>query len=234
MRPGTVSALSFRHFRPCSLALVAALLVACGAPPPPPPPTPPPAPSAAPRAELSWGTYRSERFELLLPLPDDAGWSIDDRSGPWLVATHAASESVLVARSWTEDGGHATRERCEEQARLWRSLPDPGRAEQVQARTIEAPAGFDTYVSIGVVPGKPDAPVSGFAVAFGGHGHRCFAWAYTTTARGASAAGLLGDRLATMVERSLAHVVLESELSPHIRRGPHIPRQRPRAAPPSP
>jgi hypothetical protein len=117
---------------------------------------------------------------------------------------------------------------------MWRTLPDPGRAEQVQARSIEAPAGFDTFVSIGVAPGKPEDPVSGFAVAFGGHGHRCFAWAYTTTARGASAAEMIGGRLAAMVERSLARVVIDSELTPRIPRGPRVPRPRPpeRVGPP--
>jgi hypothetical protein len=207
--------------------LAALLLSACGPTPgaPLPPPAPPAAPASAslpdapPLSAAAWGTFSSARFELRLPLPDGHAWRIDDHGGPWLSATHAASESSLVARSWTEDG-RATRRRCEEQARLWRTMPDPARAEEVQARSIDAPAGFDTFVSIGITPGKPDDPVAGFAVAFGGHGHRCFAWAYTTTARGAGAGLVLGERLATMVERSLGRVVLESELSPHIPREP--------------
>ena len=151
------------------------------------------------------------------PSPTAARWRIDDHSGPWLSATHAASESTLLARSWTEDG-RVTHERCEERARLWRTLPDPARAEEVKARSIDAPAGFDTFVSVGVVTGKPDAPVSGFAVAFGGHAHRCFAWIYTTTASGPGAGPLLGERLATMVERSLGKAVIASELLPRIPR----------------
>jgi hypothetical protein len=185
--------------------------------PPPPAPAVASVPVATPLSAASWGAFSSARFELRLPLPDGHAWRIDDHGGPWLSATHAASESALVARSWTEDG-HANRRRCEEQARLWRTMPDPGRAEEVEARSIDAPAGFDTFVSIGVAPGTPDQPVRGFAVAFGGHGHRCFAWAYTTTARGPGAGPVLGERLATMVERSLGGVVLESELSPHIPR----------------
>ena len=123
-------------------------------------------------------------------------------------------------RSWTEDG-RVTRQRCEERARLWRVFPDPATAGEVNARSLEAPAGYDTFVSVGVVTGKPDDPVSGFALAFGGHGHRCFAWAYTTTARGPGAALLLGERLATMVERSLGQVEIESETVPR------IPREKP-------
>jgi hypothetical protein len=206
-----------------TLALLTLLVAGC-APPPLPPAPPPPAPAPEPiappaAAPEAWGTYRSARFQLELPLPDGRGWRIDDHSGPWLSATHAATESAIVVRSWTEDG-RATRERCEEQARLWRTLPDPARADEVKARSMEAPAGFDTFVSVGVLASKPDEPVSGFAVAFGGHGHRCFAWAYTTTARGPGAGAVLGDRLGAMVERSLGRVVLESELSPRIPREP--------------
>jgi len=211
--------------RPWLLAAVLPL-AACGSPPAAPPPpvpsgaAPAPAPAPAPLGGLAWGTFHSERFELLLPLPDGRAWRIDDHGGPWLSATHPGSESALVVRSWTEDG-RVNRQRCEERARLWRTFPDPARAEEVKARSVDAPAGFDTFVSIGVLTGKPDAPIAGFALAFGGHGHRCFAWAYTTLARGPGAAELLGERLATMVERSLGKVVIESELVPH------IPRERP-------
>jgi len=207
--------------RPPPLALTALALLACEPPPSPPvlprsPPAAPP-PSSPPLASAAWGTFRSERFGVELPLPDGRAWRIDDHGGSWLSATHAASESALVVRSWTEDG-RATRERCEERARLWRTFPDPARAEQVEARSIDAPAGFDTFVSIGILPGKPDEPVSGFALAFGGHGHRCFAWAYVTRAAGPGAAVLLGERLSTMVERSLGRVVIESALTPRIPR----------------
>lgn len=199
-------------------------LLGCGSPPEKPAaPLPPPLLSAQPPvppaslAGAAWGTFHSERFELQLPLPDGRAWHIDDHGGPWLTATHAASQSMLVARTWTEDG-RVSRQRCEERARLWRTFPDPSRAEEVNARSIEAPAGFDTFVSVGVLPGKQDGVVSGFAVAFGGHAHRCFAWVYTTAASGAGAGPVLGERLATMVERSLGRVVIESELTPRIPR----------------
>jgi hypothetical protein len=157
----------------------------------------------------------------LLPLPDGRGWRIDDHSGPWLSATHAASESSLLVRSWTEDG-RVDRRRCEERARLWKTFPDPSRAENVEQHSIDAPAGYDTFVSVGVLAGKPGEPVTGFALAFGGHLHRCFVWAYASTARGPGAAELLGERLATMVERSLGRVVIQSKLEPNVRERPDL------------
>jgi hypothetical protein len=206
-------------------AAVAALLAtACGAPPPAAPPAPLPAPAAAPIVPFgpgAWGTFASTRFELQLPLPDGHAWRLDDHKTPWLSATHPASGSSLVARTWTEDG-RVDRHRCEDRARLWRTLPDPSKADAVKDRSIDAPAGFDTFVSVGIVPGKPDQPVSGFALAFGGHAHRCFAWIFTTTATGAEAAALVGERLGTMVDGSLARVVVESKLTPKIREEPDL------------
>lgn len=184
-------------------------------------PAPPPPFSAA-----AWGTFHSARFELRVPLPEGRAWRIDDHTSPWLSATHAATDSTLVARTWNEEG-RVTRQRCEERARLWRAFPDATRADIVQARSIDAPAGFDTFVTIGVVPAKPGEAISGFAIAFGGRAHRCFTWAYTTTARGALAEQILGERLATMVERSLGRVIYESDLTPRIPREPVSPGRSP-------
>jgi hypothetical protein len=198
--------------------LLALLAPACSSPPPLPPPAPapapaPPAPSAS--APLDFGTYHSRRFELRLALPDGHGWRIDDHTGPWLSATHAATGSSLLVRTWIEPG-HATHARCEEQARLWQKLPDPTRAESVQQRSIDAPAGFDTFVQVGVT-GKPGAPIEAFVVAFGARAHRCFAFAYTTTASGPGASAVVGERLAPIVERTLGAAVFESALTPTVR-----------------
>ncbi len=184
--------------------------------PPPAPPAPPEAaaPSASP--EDAFGTFHSRRFAIRVALPDGHGWRIDDHSGPWLSATHEATGSALLLRTWTEEG-RATRARCEEQARLWEKLPDPGRAESVQQRSIDAPRGFDTLVQVGVVAGKAGDPLRGFVVAFGAHAHRCFAFVYTTVASGAGAEATVGERLATIVERSLGGVVVENGLAPVVR-----------------
>lgn len=216
--------LSLRLTPLTALALLA--LLACGPPPaaPPPPPVAVAAPEPPPPAFSAgaWGTFHSERFGLRIPLPEGKAWRIDDHHGPWLEATHAAEGSTLLVRSWTEDG-RATRARCEAQARLWRPLPDRPSADVMQERSIAAPEGFDTQIVIAVVPGKAGAPLAAFALAFGAHAHRCFAWAYTTSAAGPGAERVLGERLAAMVERSLGKVVLENELVPKIGREPAGP-----------
>jgi hypothetical protein len=167
--------------------------------------------------------YHSARLALSLPLPDGHAWRIDDHRTPWLSATHAASGSSLLVRSWVEDG-RVDRHRCEERARLWKAFPETARAESVQERSIDAPPGYDTFVSVGVVPGRPNEPLAGFALAFGGHAHRCFAWAFATTASGADAASVIGERLATMVDGSLGKVVVESKLAPVLREAPEFQR----------
>jgi hypothetical protein len=212
-----------RHVAFCIACFACCVSPACtpsaSLPAPPPPPSAPPPVAPPSFAASAWGTFTSKRFELRIPLPDGHAWRIDDHHGPWLEATHAASESALAVRSWTEDG-RATRRVCEERARLWRTFPDAASAESVEEHSIDAPSGFDTFVAVGVMAKKPGEPVNGFALAFGGHGHRCFAWAYTTTGRGPGAAELLGERLATMVERSLRRIVYESELTPDVREKP--------------
>jgi hypothetical protein len=214
--------------RPCPATLAALALAGCAeAAPPPLPPAPvataPAAPAPPPSFAGAWGTYHSERFSLLVPLPDGRAWRIDDHGGPWLSATHAASASSLLVRSWAEDG-RASRPQCEERARLWRKLPERADAEVMQDRSVNAPDGFDTRVQVGLQPGKkPGDPISAFAVAFGSHVHRCFAWAYTTTAAGPGADAAVAERLAAMLDGSLAKVVLENELVPRIPREPPGP-----------
>jgi len=90
----------------------------------------------------------------------------------------------------------------------------------LQDRAVDAPAGFDTRLLVGLVAGKPGVPISAFAVAFGARAHRCFTWAYTTSAAGPGAEQVVGERLAAMVEGSLAKVALEHDLVPHVPREP--------------
>src|SRR5262245_42562151 len=87
-------------------AVAAALFTAACGPAAQPPPPPPPTPTAAPAAERASdletgkvGEFHSKRFQITLPLPDGRAWKIDDHSGTWLVATHAASSSELAVRA---------------------------------------------------------------------------------------------------------------------------------------
>ncbi|WP_437955799.1 hypothetical protein WME76_30505 [Sorangium sp. So ce119] len=203
-------------------AALLALLPACAAAPaaPPPPPRaapPPPPPSTLGDGEL--GEYRSERFDLRLPLPDARGFRVEDGEGPWLVATHAASSTSLLVRTWREDG-RASRAACEARARLWRDLPRPDRSLTAVERRIDVPEGFDTVVEIGVADAPPGAPLAGFAVAFGGYGRRCFAFIAETRAAGPSAERLVAERLAAVVEISLGGLRLEREVAPAVPREP--------------
>ena len=199
------------------------------APPPPPAPAPAPAAPAQP-ADLGGGelgAYTSRRFDLKLPLPDGRGWRVKDGPAPWLVATHAASSTALLVRTWRDDG-RANRGSCEARARLWRDLPRREDAASIERRALDVPAGFDTVVEIGVsdpprrASGQPagagNAPIAGFAVAFGGWARRCFAFVATTQATGPGAARLVAARLAAVVEVSLAGLTLESELAPAVPR----------------
>ncbi|MGK4000529.1 hypothetical protein [Sorangium sp. So ce1024] len=202
------------------LALLA--LVAACAPTPAAPPPPPPRPAAPPPATLGegeLGEYRSERFDLRLPLPDARGFRVEDGEGPWLVATHAASSTSLLVRTWREDG-RASRAACEARARLWRDLPRLDRDLTAVERRIDVPEGFDTVVEIGVADAPPGAPIQGFAVAFGGYGRRCFAFVAETRAAGPSAERLVAERLAAVVEISLGGLRLEREVAPAMPREP--------------
>lgn len=212
------------------LLSAAAALAACGAPPTLPTPQSPPPQKPQPSAPAAavagpdltsgpWGDYHSDRYNLRLRLPDAKRWRIEDERSPWLEATHAAASSTLLVRVWrTSD--LASRATCEAQARLWRDLPERARAEMIDERRIDVPRGFDTRVAIGVLPATRGAPLTGFAMAFGGWARRCFAYVLTTTAAGKDAEELVGARLAAMLEVSLSNVTLESEHLPAVPREP--------------
>jgi len=217
----------------CALAGVtgAALLVGCGAPAQGGQVPAPSASAAVPAKVLpppglgdgQWGEFVSKRFGARVPLPDGRGWRIDDHSGNWLSAMHGASGSMLLVRVWREDD-IMNRQRCEERARLWRKLPERGVAEIMETRPLKVPPEFDTVVDIGIVPAPPhaksDAAIDAFAMAFGARVRRCFAYIFTTNARGGTALAAVGERLGTMVQGSLEKLVLESDLEPRIGREP--------------
>lgn len=146
-----------------------------------------------------FGTVRSARFFIELPLPDFGGWKIDDRSNRWLVATHAASESALYVRAWRE-GSVVAHQTCEAEARSWRAdLLGPTDAALTSRRKLDAPEGFDTEVGFGVVPAT--GGLSGVAAAFGAHIRDCVVLVFTTRVSGPDAERALAARLAFVTER---------------------------------
>jgi hypothetical protein len=160
-----------------------------------------------------WGEFRSARFELRLPLPDGRAWRIDDRSTPWLSATHAATASALLVRRWHEDE-LMNREKCELRARNFRPLPAREGSDLMETRPVDVPAGFDTRVEVRFVPAAAGQTLKGFAIAFGGWAHNCFAFVFTTSASGPGAEEVIGDRLALVVEGSLFALTVATPLEP--------------------
>jgi len=214
--PGRPRPIARRASLLAALALVAS---SCSAPAKPPPPLPqPPAPRPAQRpadadrlaAGTDFGAYRSARFNLVLPLPDVTGWRIDDRKEHWLAATHAATASTLLLRTWHADEV-VRRSACEEQARLWRKLPERAGSRLLEARPLPLPAEHDTIVEVRLRPGTKAVPAEGFVLAFGGWARRCFAFVFVTRASNEDA---VAERLATIVDGSLARIRFESELEP--------------------
>lgn len=164
-------------------------------------------------ADARWGKYVSKRFDLIVALPDGAGWRIDDHRTSWLVATHAGSASVVRARLWREQE-LMTRDRCESRAREWtRDLPVLSDSQLVDRHTaagVPSP-GYDTEIVTAVA--SRDNAVQGFSMAFGASMKRCVALVFTTTATGPGASARVGDRLG-VAERILEAVSFRSDLEP--------------------
>jgi hypothetical protein len=202
-------------------ALALALLFGCGGAADPPPTNPPrPLPSAGSAAQKpapdpiagasSFTTIPSARFDLGLPLPDGASFRVDDRTERWLVARHDGTNSVLLVRTWREDEV-VNRSRCEARARGWRDLPSRDGRRLVSASRLAVPADHDTVVEVFLGPRAPAGePTDGFVLAFGGWAKRCFAYVFLT--RGDER--VVMERLAIMVDGSLARLRFQSELAP--------------------
>lgn len=199
--------------------LSCALLVAgCGASTPATPasaPTAPPAPPAVASFEgARWGTYHSKRFELSLGLPDGASWKIDDHRSPWMRATHDATSSSLVLRSWSEDQ-NVTRKACYARAREWEpGLPDLEVASLIDDGTRKL-LGDDARVAVGVqARAQGGEGVAGFVVAIVGSVRRCRVLGFETRAEGPTASDEVASRLAIVAERLLATIRLDQSFAP--------------------
>jgi hypothetical protein len=94
----------------------------------------------------------------------------------------------------------------------------------IAQQTVDVPSGFDTLVEVGIDAAAAGENLSGFVTAFGGRGHRCFAYVFKTTAGGPGREQVVGERLGVMVERSLLLTKLHSELVPEIPRDPWLAR----------
>lgn len=206
-----------------AIAVAAALLEcgcgpATGVPPPRALVSAPPVPRLRAFEGGTLGEFRLMRFGLTLPLPDGHGWRIDDRRTPWLTATHAATGSTLLVRRWYEED-RVNRARCEARARGMRPLPEREGSDLLEERAVNVPPDLDTALEVRIVAPEEGGSVRGFAMAFGGFAHACFAYVFTTTAEGPGAETALGDRLAAMTQSSLAAITMDDPRHP-FERGP--------------
>jgi hypothetical protein len=134
---------------------------------------------------------------LELRLPDASGWRHDPRQRATWVATHAATGSILVARSWRADT-IARPEDCEREMRLWRpDLPVLPSEERLESRQLSLAGGYvASFTSAARSTSAPGRQVLGHAQLFGSDGRSCMCLAFSTSAQGAGAARTIGERLA--------------------------------------
>jgi hypothetical protein len=162
-----------------------------------------------------WGTFHSRRFEMSLGLPDGSAWKIDDHRSPWLRATHDATRSALLVRSWSE-GDNVTRKGCYARAREWEpGLPDLDAEPLIDDRPRPLFGDRDARVAVGVrVRGGAEPVTGGFVVAIAGDIRRCVLVAFQTEAKGASAQDEVADRLVIVTDRLLPSMRLDQSFSP--------------------
>jgi hypothetical protein len=168
--------------------------------------------------DAHWGKFHSTRFELSLGLPDGHAWRIDDHRSPWLVATHAATESTMRVRAWSESE-LASNDRCLATARSWdASIPELDRDRPVDDRVVPV-RGSD--IGARLVAGiRPDVSgaVGGWVVLVGASVRRCLLVVYTTRAAGTGVEQAIGDRLATIAQGLATTLALDRTLE--------VPRER--------
>ncbi len=175
----------------------------------------PPATAAGSFEGTRWGTFHSKRFELSVELPDGAAWKIDDHRSGWLRATHGATRSALLLRSWSEDD-NVTRKACYARARQWEGgLPDLDAQPLIEDRVGKLLGDRDARIAVGVVVRGGAEPVTGgFVVAVVGDLRRCVLLAFQTEASGSSAEDAVADRLALVSGRLLPAMKLDQSLMP--------------------
>lgn len=138
---------------------------------------------------------------LTFPLPDPGGWRRDPRETRSWVAAHRATASRLVVRAWQHDAV-ARVEDCERQARLWRpDLPVLAPFDVVEARQATLAGTYTSQVSVGVQAEEALMDtLRGHALAFGSDARSCLMLAFSTTASGPGALGVVAERLGVISE----------------------------------
>lgn len=210
------------------LVALAATVVACGGTQPPPAAPPPkkPAPSASTDdksgfVQADFGAYRSERFGISVPLPDRATWTIvdrEDQNGGWVVATHAATGTVVRMRRF-EETMLVGRLECELRAQLIGELPrkdameEGGKYTTLVDEPLHRPLGWDGRRWVAFET-KPGGRLGGHVVLVAGHQHSCVIVHVLTEVRGDSEADALADRLELFSSRTISGVAADRAKEP--------------------
>ena len=134
---------------------------------------------------------------MWLPLPDGRGWAIDDHKSEWLVATHAASTSVLRLRTLRED--HAmSHAKCEASARA----KDPSLPREDQGRLIATAddllPGWDARSIAIVIP--REGSLEGQLTLYAANVRRCLVVHFATRSSARDAEAAIGARLGDVTD----------------------------------
>ncbi len=86
----------------------------------------------------------------------------------------------------------------------------PSADTALDRRKLPEPRGYTTRAVVAVRPVGHAGALEGFVLAFGSSIGRCFAFVYTTRARGAGAEAAIGDRLAVVADGVLPAVRIRS------------------------
>jgi hypothetical protein len=168
--------------------------------------------------DRNWGVVASQRFLLSVPVPEANAWTIDDRSGRWLVASHGPSQSHLIMRSWRE-GAVVDHRACEAAARLGRpDLFGHDESQLVDRRRVSAPQHFDTEV--GFTVRRDGGVLQAIAAAVGANVRRCIALVFVTRVEGPDAERIAADRLLFATTKVLSRVEtgsIEDRVKPDLR-----------------
>ena len=123
-----------------------------------------------PAGAAGWGKFRSQRFQLTVPLPDGRAWKIDDHHAPELIAVHPPTDSRLVIVA-TQEEALMNRERCEERARS-RGWIKPS-LTTVDDQVIVGPDAYDSRVWTALDAAAPGGAIEGHVFLFGAFLRRC-------------------------------------------------------------
>lgn len=158
----------------------------------------------------AWGRYSSARFGFSMGLPDGRAWKIDDRTTPWLRATHEKTGSSLRARTFYEARA-VSRETCLERARaLDASLPILDELVEDRIQTI---GGDETSAHLkAAVRRGSDGELRGYLLVSGVSIRRCFVLVFESRASGPRAEKILAERLAIATDGIVPAIRFEERL----------------------